>query len=350
MSAIRRLAHGGRRLIARDYMRLDVILPTHNRSALLARALDSLLVAEAPPRLQVRVTVVDNNSTDDTAAIVQSRVAAFRGRLSYLFEPRPGKPYALNTGIASTSGDLVGLIDDDEEIEAGWYRCIDDAFQDRTLDYLGGRCLPRWAVAPPAWFGRRYRGVIGWVECGTEPLDFGPDFPGILTGGNAVLTRAVLQRVGPYAPSLSRTPKRLMGAEDEQLYRRLLLLGAKGRYRPDLIIYHYVPEARLTKPYFRRWCFWCGVSRGVIDREYPLPVPYLAGVPRYLFGQAGREALRSIRGAVTGSAPPEDRFASELNLWDLAGFLYGKHFYRTPPAQAPGRGEAPDVHYERRSA
>jgi glucosyl-dolichyl phosphate glucuronosyltransferase len=332
-------------------MRLDVILPTHNRSALLGRALDSLLRADMPPRLHVCVTVVDNNCTDDTADLVRSRFSDFGGRLSYVFEPRPGKPYALNTGIAAATGDLVGLIDDDEEIDAGWYRCIDEAFHNERLDYIGGRCLPRWGAAPPVWLGRRYRGVIGWVECGTAPLDFDPAFPGILTGGNAVLTRAIVQRVGPYSTALSRTPTRLMGAEDEHLYKRLLRLEARGRYRPDLIIYHYVPPERLTKRYFRRWSFWCGVSRGVIDCEHRQPVPYLAGVPRFLIGQAVRDGARSVAGAVTGAASPADRFASELNVWDLAGFIYGKHFYRPP--QTPASAEEPaerEAQCQRRSA
>jgi glucosyl-dolichyl phosphate glucuronosyltransferase len=332
-------------------MHLDVILPTHNRSALLARALDSLLAADVPPGMQVSVTIVDNNCTDDTRELVRARSSDFGGRLSYVFERRPGKPYALNTGLANATGDLVGLIDDDEEIERGWYRCINEAFQDETLDYIGGRCLPRWAAEPPVWFGHRYRGVIGWVECGTEPLDFGPSFPGILTGGNAVLRRAVMQRVGPYSTNLSRTPTRLMGAEDEHLYRRLLLLAAKGRYRPDLVIYHHVPAARLTKRYFRRWSFWCGVSRGLIDCEYPAPVRYIAGVPRFLVGQALREALRSIRGTITGSGSPKDRFASELNMWDLGGFVYGKHFYRPPQAMSAADAPAePGVHSHSSSA
>ena len=332
-------------------MHLDIILPTHNRSALLARALDSLLAAEVPPRMHVSVIIVDNNSTDDTRELVRSRFSDFGGRLSYVFERRPGKPYALNSGLAAATGDLVGLIDDDEEIDRGWYRCIDEAFADGSLDYIGGPCLPRWAAEPPPWLGRRYRGVIGWVEGGREPLDFGPQFPGILTGGNAVLRRAVMQRVGPYSTALSRTPTRLMGAEDEHLYRRLLLLEAKGRYRPDLIIYHHVPAARLTKRYFRRWTFWCGVSRAVIDCEYPLPVRYVAGVPRYLIGQVVRDALGSIRGVITGSGSPADRFASELNMWDLGGFVYGKHFYRPPrtgsPAETPAES---DIQCHSRSA
>lgn len=314
--------------------RLDVVLPTHDRQNLLARALDSLLSAEVPPGLSVNVTVVDNNCTDGTRALVSTRMPDFGGRLSYLFEPKPGKPHALNTGIAATRGDLVGLIDDDEEVDSGWFRCIDDAFADPAVDYIGGRCLPRWGGDPPPWLGRHYLGVIGWVESGTQPCAFGPEFPGILTGGNAVLTRAVLRRVGPYSPALSRTPTRLMGAEDEHLYRRLLLLGAVGRYRPDLVIYHYVPAERLTKKYFRRWCFWCGVSRGVIDCEYPMDVPYLAGVPRFLFGKAMRAAVSSLRDGLTRAVPPEDRFERELSMWDVAGFIYGKHFYKVPDVQA----------------
>ncbi len=40
---------------------------------------------------------------------------AFGGRLRYLFEKNQGKSWALNSGIAATSGDLLGIIDDDEE-------------------------------------------------------------------------------------------------------------------------------------------------------------------------------------------------------------------------------------------
>lgn len=336
--------------MSRSPVQLDIILPTHNRQHLLARALDSVLAAEVPSGLSVRVTVIDNNCTDDTRELVRARAADFGGRLTSLFESRPGKPFALNTGIAATSGDLIGLIDDDEEIDRGWFHCIHNAFRDQSLDFIGGRCLPRWSGERPAWFGRHNRGVIGWVENGLEPLDFGPSFPGILTGGNAVIRRAMMQEVGPYSTALSRTPTRLMGAEDEHLYYRLLRIGAKGRYLPELVIYHYVPAERMTKRYFRRWCFWCGVSRGLIDIEYPAAVPYLAGVPRYMFGKAARDGVRSLQAAVTRRLPPDERFAGELNLWDLAGFIYGKHIYSAVHRQRPARLIHPDVRCQRGGA
>jgi glucosyl-dolichyl phosphate glucuronosyltransferase len=332
--------------VSRSLLQLDVILPTHNRQHLLARALDSLLAAEIPAGLTVRITVVDNNCTDGTRDLVCARAADFGGRLTYLFEPHPGKPFALNTGIAATSGDLIGLIDDDEEIDRGWYRCIEEAFRDESVDFIGGRCLPRWGGERPPWLGNRNRGVIGWVENGLEPLDFGPSFPGILTGGNAVVRRAMMRKAGPYSTALSRTPTRLMGAEDEEMYHRLLQIGARGRYRPDLVIYHYVPAERLTKRYYRRWCFWCGVSRALIDREYRAPARYLAGVPRYLFGKVVRDGVRALRSTVNGQVTREDWFAGELNAWDLAGFIYGTHFYRAKRRPRPQRLVRPDISCE----
>ncbi len=51
-------------------MQLDVVIPTYNRSSLLRKALGSLLNARIPPGLEVRIIAVDNNSTDDTKAVI----------------------------------------------------------------------------------------------------------------------------------------------------------------------------------------------------------------------------------------------------------------------------------------
>jgi hypothetical protein len=147
-------------------------------------------------------------------------------------------------------------------------------------------------------------------------------------GGNAVIRRAVLDAVGNYKTSLGRTRTRLLAGEDEDMYRRLLDAGAVGLYIPDLIIYHRVPGERLTKRYFRRWCFWRGVSRGVLDREAPTGAVYLAGVPRWLYGRAARGLVSNVARAARRRSAPAEFFSNELAVWDLAGFFYGKHLYR----------------------
>jgi hypothetical protein len=150
----------------------------------------------------------------------------------------------------------------------------------------------------------------------------------MLMGGNAVIRRSLLNRVGPYATDLGRSSDgRLLSCEDRDMFERLLAAGAKGFYRPDLVILHYVPPERLTKKYFRRWSFWHGVSRGVLDRRRPAPVPYLLGVPRYMIGLAVRAAIDTAR-RIFRRREAAHLFKNELAWWDLVGFVYGKHVYR----------------------
>ena len=64
-------------------MRLDVIIPTYNRASLLPSALNSLLAAKVPPGLEVSITVVDNNSTDNTRTVVESFQQKFGDKIRY---------------------------------------------------------------------------------------------------------------------------------------------------------------------------------------------------------------------------------------------------------------------------
>jgi hypothetical protein len=112
------------------------------------------------------------------------------------------------------------------------------------------------------------------------------------------------------------------------MYLRLIDSGAKGLYLPDLVVYHYIHPKRLTKQYYRHWCLRRGISSGILDRQHRKPVPYFLGVPRYLFGEAARATLQILKPPVKDNQDPSERFSSELCFWALAGFFYGKHFYR----------------------
>src|SRR5262249_36432863 len=124
-------------------MRLDVLMATYNRSDLLARALESFLAADRPAGWEVTFTVIDNRSTDDTKAVAHSFVPRFDRRLRYLYEARPGRSHALNNGIAATTGELVGMIDDDEEVDHSWLTTIAKAFEDPSVDFIGGPYVPK---------------------------------------------------------------------------------------------------------------------------------------------------------------------------------------------------------------
>ncbi|HKG78035.1 MAG TPA: glycosyltransferase family 2 protein, partial [Pyrinomonadaceae bacterium] len=132
-------------------MQLEVVIPTYNRSALLKKTLDSLLRARVPAGLSVKVIVVDNNSTDDTKAVISEIMQASNGRVSYVFEKQQGRSPALNAGIAAATGGLVGFIDDDEEIDESWYETILSAFTNNDVDFIGGPYVPRFESEVPEW-------------------------------------------------------------------------------------------------------------------------------------------------------------------------------------------------------
>lgn len=307
--------------------RLDVLVPTHNRGRLLERTVRSVLRALPAPGLDVRITVICNHCTDDSCERLSAIQAESPGRVFVLHERRRGKSRALNLGIAATSGDLIGMIDDDEEVDQHWLQVIAGAFQDPGLDFIGGPYVACWDTPPPAWVPHEYMAVLGSADNGPVRREYNQQFPGIVKGGNAIVRRRTLQRVGPYAEYLGPGGgARLFSCEDEEMYLRLLEHGARGRYEPGLIVYHHVSIARLTPEYYRRWCFWRGVSRGLMDRRHPLPVPYLAGVPRFLYGRAMWSLVRLGRGLSTPQAARQ-RLRDELRVWDLVGYFFGRHVY-----------------------
>ena len=323
-------------------LRLDVLVATHNRASQLERCVRSVLTAKASPLLDVKITVICNGCLDESRDVARRLHAAFPAQVSMIEERRRGKSKALNAGIAATRGDLVGMIDDDEEVDARWIEVIGEAFQDPALDFIGGPYLPISPAPPPDWLPDDYLAVLGGADNGSIRQPYSRDFPGILKGGNAIIRRATLERVGPYAEYLGPgASARLFSCEDEDMYWRLLDHGASGQYLPDLVIYHYISKSRLTRQYYRDWCFWRGVSRGLMDRRHPLPVPYFAGVPRFLWGRAARGLLRRAVGS--HSRPERETFADELRMWDFAGYFFGRHIYtlaRFSPVKSRRRGES----------
>lgn len=307
---------------------LDVLIPTRNRAKLLAGAIESLLRARVPEGLSVTIVPIDNGSVDGTPQLLEWMAARHRGRIQIVNERRCGKSRALNAGIEATSGELVGMIDDDEEVQESWYEGVFRAFTANPgLDFIGGPYTAVWAAPPPSWIPSDYLAVLGDTHTGDGERPYDQDFTGILKGGNAVIRRRTLRQVGPYAEYLGPAgPARLFSCEDEEMYLRLLSAGARGQYLPDLIVYHHVCAGRLTPGYFRRWCFWRGVSRGLMDRAHPMPVRYLAGVPRFLYGSAARGLARVAKAAVA-AAPERSALSDELKAWDLAGYLWGRHIY-----------------------
>ncbi len=270
-------------------MKLNIIIPTFNRDQSLKETLQSFLDAKLPENLEIAVTVVDNNSTDNTLKIVEEVKAQFSTiKLDYLFEKKQGRSFALNTGIANADSDLISGIDDDEKIDENWFVELEKIFRERwdEIDFVSGKILPTFESEPPNWIEPLKLGVICWRDFGDEEWIYDENSP-MITGGHGIFKRSVFEQIGLYAESVGAQGKGFISGEDEVLFDQLLEHKMRGVYNPKLIIYHYVPAYRLSKNYYRRWLFGVGISRYLADKNYkPIEGARIFGVPRWMFRSA----------------------------------------------------------------
>lgn len=309
-------------------MKLNVIVPTYNRAASLKKTLLSLARAELPRDFEVEVTVVDNNSTDETGKAVEEVASEFKNiRLEYLFEARQGKSYALNTGIERADGELLSGVDDDVQVAENWYVELEKIFRERwdEIDFVGGKMLPDWEdkETQPAWLEPLKDGIIGWRDYGDKEWFYDANTP-ILTGGHSVFKRGVFNEVGLLVHGIGPAGKNLMVCDDDIVYDKLLFAGKRGVYCPQLIVYHYVPRYRLSKSYYRQWCFAAGVSWDAMDAHYKkFEGSRLFGVPRYLYRQAFADVLGKIKMAAARNET--ESLARENKILVFAGYFYARN-------------------------
>jgi glycosyltransferase involved in cell wall biosynthesis len=304
-------------------MNIDVVVPTYKRSALLRLAVESLLRAPIPAGVNVSIWIVDNNSQDDTEAVVRDLQDGAPLPVHYVFEAKQSSSYARNTGIASGTAEIVAFIDDDEEIDQDWFRIIFREFSDPAVDFIGGSCLGNWKVPPPAWLPPppHYQGVISVNEVLDRQV-FNKACPAIMGGGNGAVRRRVFEELGGYSTKLGRSATGLLSGEDLEFHERMVAAKMHGVYVPDMIIYHHIPLHRLTRNYYRRHTFWGGVSQGMLARTSKTGVVEIFGIPRFQIGKALR-GLMSLPGTLYPWKPSQF-LMGELPTWSLLGFIYGR--------------------------
>lgn len=93
-------------------MSISIIIPTHNRAEILRKTLAGYAIQSGDHQM-AEILVVDDGSTDDTAAVVEAYTSAAPVPIRYLRQKRSGTAAARNFAIREAKGDLVVLGDDD---------------------------------------------------------------------------------------------------------------------------------------------------------------------------------------------------------------------------------------------
>ena len=161
--------------------RIAVIIPAHNEAGAIAQ-----VIAEIPAGLVCEVIVVDNNSTDDTAAVARAAGA------TVLREGRPGYGYACLAGMAHAFGrpeterpDIIVFLDGDHsDYPAEMPALLAPILRGAADMVIGSRALgrrERGAMLPQQLFGNWLATRLLHRLYGVRYTDLGP-FRAIRTG------------------------------------------------------------------------------------------------------------------------------------------------------------------------
>jgi glycosyltransferase involved in cell wall biosynthesis len=281
---------------------VSVLISTYNRAQLLSETLAALQSMSTPVDCAVEIIIVDNNSSDATPDVIAQSSKCARFPIVSIRERRQGKSFALNAGLEVATGDVVALTDDDVLPAPDWLNRIVDDFRQRDVTFVFGKVLPRWGCEPPPELltlqARDIWGPLALVDYGDAPADYRADSTSqrLPVGANLAFARSALVRIGGWRIDLGRVNNTLIAGEDHEVLMRLRHFGLySGYYDPALTVRHFVPAARVTRSYFRKWFFWLGRTHALMLADiYPeldlAEVPFIVGTPRFIY----REALQQF--------------------------------------------------------
>ena len=252
---------------------MTAIICTRNRAVLLDSCIRSVF-SQTLPRQQYEILVVDNNSTDDTAAVC----AAYAGHgIRSVVEPVVGLSRARNTGWREARGEFVGYLDDDATAEKTWLAAALESFlQPETMpDWVGGPIYLRWEVQAPDWINEELRVPLGYVYWGDRPRRL--TTAERLGGGNSFYPRVRLAELGGFEERLGRQRGSLLSGEETHLQKRIERNGGFLFYHPQVSIHHNVPAERTQASWFYHRYFWGGVSDVVMRCTLPADIPPASG-------------------------------------------------------------------------
>ena len=229
---------------------LSIIVCTYNRSEWLDGCLSSLESQCA--NLPIEILVVDNNSSDSTASIVE-RFHKQSPAIKYIFERRQGLSYARNRGFMEAEGELVAYIDDDARACPGWIEAILKFFKDYPdATGVGGQHKAFSSEPVPKWFPREY----GTRSLGQETrLLKNNEW---ISGTNMVFKKSALVNAGGFDTEIGMNGRKVSYGEETNLILRMLGSGLRIYYCAEMHVEHAILPYKLTL----RWLLKSNFANG----------------------------------------------------------------------------------------
>jgi GT2 family glycosyltransferase len=179
---------------------------------------------------------------------------------SVVIEPVQGLTHARWKGFTIAKGDVIVLVDDDNILAPGYLDEVRNVFQQYdNLGAIGGRSIPVFEAAPPAWIVSFYAN-LALRDLGDEVIlsRWSAEYPDSAPIGAGMGLRK--KAIQPYVNRLAhetnvisdRSGKSLGSGGDNDLVLEILKSGWQVGYFPSLSLQHIIPGGRLTVSYLAR--------------------------------------------------------------------------------------------------
>ncbi len=232
---------------------ISVAICTHNGAARLPATLQHLAAQQTPPHLEWEVLLIDNASTDDSAAVgLRCWPGDAPAPLRLVREPRLGLSYARERAFEEARYEVVSFVDDDNWLAPDWLAIADEIMRrEPGLAVLGSHVEAVFEIEPPAWLAEvlPLYSITREADIVNNPLAFLP--PGC---GMCVRKRAWndLAANGFHFALTDRQGARLFSGGDSEMNYALLLAGWRCGADRRLKVKHFLPAERMTWTYLRR--------------------------------------------------------------------------------------------------
>ncbi|XZF12460.1 glycosyltransferase [Chitinophagaceae bacterium MMS25-I14] len=235
-----------------DYKyKVSAVICSYNRARFILKAVESIFEQDFDKN-QYEVIVVDNNSTDNTATLLEEYKTAHPGyNFSYYIEKNQGVAYTRNRCAREARGELVVYLDDDSIAQPGWLSTTVRFFDEHANVYsTGGKITPYFLTGIPDWYSKYFFGLVGNFDQGPRVKKLtGARYP---CGANMAFRKKVFDEVGYFNTDLGRKGAGLLANEEKDIYLRILHSGKDVYYLPDVEVLHAVESNKFDKNYVRR--------------------------------------------------------------------------------------------------
>ncbi|HBB32141.1 MAG TPA: glycosyl transferase [Cyanobacteria bacterium UBA8803] len=272
-----------------------VAICTYNGAKRLPNVLEQLRCQIDTDSLSWEIIVVDNNSSDNTALVVQEYQANWPSAypLKYYFEPEQGLAFARRCAIAKAQSSLIGFLDDDNVPASNWVAAAYAFSQAHPkAGAYGGQIHGDFEGELPEGFQRIAR-FFALIEGNTSycynhkyPSNFQRMFP---PGAGIVIRKEA------WLESIRERPVLCQFGEDIEMLSRIWQKGWEIWFNPDMQIRHEIPKSRLEKDYLMRFFWSHGLSRYQMRILNYKPWQRFLTIPAHLANDLRRIILHIIK-------------------------------------------------------